>query len=441
MDINQLSQTLQYVDEERRKDRAMILQLQEKVDALTRELDNRSRYTQSLESQITELRLQVQKAMGWTISVEQLRAEFAQVVARVEDQRTKAEREAARVRQIEIEALVRQLNDIKKEVKPYGRYAEELEQRRQEDARLNDLIGRVQTQVLDVDRRLTEPGAQIAYLEEQRRQDNKRIVALEQETPDLRKRIEQLLPQLLLLDEAVRRRQTEIEEAAKLLEAQNQVIEGQRVADIRRERQFAEYGAVVERMKERITELQNQTTGFVQMREEVRRALAELPDAQARLEVRLNEVVEIQRDAEERAKRQADEFRNVLEKEWKSFSVAQEEKWFERDRRIADYEPRLIAIEEELPTFLPQIKPLYEIMETFSKSYAAAGREWLAQANQMLDRAKQNIPSDAKLSRRQRRKQKTEVTSSEPEEGPATPGNTNGNANAAAGGMDEDLVH
>jgi chromosome segregation ATPase len=439
MDINQLSQTLQYVDEERRKDRAMILQLQEKVDALTRELDNRSRYSQSLETQITEMRLQVQKAMGWTTSVEQLRAEITQVIARVEDQRTKAERESSRVRHIEIEALVRQLNDVKKEVKPYGRYAEEIELRRQEDARLNDLIGRVQIHVIDVDRRIAEPGPQIAYLEEQRRQDNKRIVALEQDVPDMRKRIEQFPPQLLLLDEAVRHKQTDIEEAAKLLEAQNQVIESQRVADIRRERQFAEYGTVVERIKERLTELQSQTTGFVQMREEVRRALAELPDVQARLEVRLNEVVEIQRDAEERAKRQADEFRDTLEKEWKSFSVTQEEQWFERDRRIADYEPRLDAIEEELPTYLPQITPLYDILEAFSKAYAAAGREWLGQSNQLLDRAKQNIPSDTKLSRRQRRKQKSETVLPKPEDGAAAPGNARGAA--PADGVDEDLVH
>jgi len=80
--------------------------------------------------------------------------------------------------------------------------------------------------------------------------------------------------------------------------------------------------------------------------------VAELPDVQARLEVRLNEVVEIQRDAESRAKRQADEFRDVLEKDWKAFAVAQEEKWFERDRRISDYEPRLTVIEEELPTYM-----------------------------------------------------------------------------------------
>ena len=431
MDINQLSQIVNFVDEERRKDRAMIVQLQERVEGLTRELDSRARYNQALETQLSEMRLQVTKSMGWTSSIDQLRAEISQVIERIEDQRSKTERESSRVRQIEIEALVRQLNELKKEVKPYSRYAEDLELRRQEEARLNDMIGRVQVQVIEVDRRLEEPGTAIAYLEEQRRQDNKRVVALEQELPDLRKRIEQFPPQLLLLDEAVRRKTTEIEEAAKLLEAQNQVIESQRVADIRRERQFAEYGEVVERIKERIGELQTQTTGFIQMREEVRRSLSELPDIQARLEVRLNEVVEIQRDAEGRAKRQADEFRDVLEKDWKTFAVAQEEKWFERDRRISDYEPRLVAIEEELPTFLPQVTPLYEILEAFSRSYASAGREWLAQANQLLDRAKMNFPNDTRLSRRQRRKQKAETE-------PIKPAS---NGDAPHDDIDDDLVH
>src|SRR6266487_6569750 len=130
MDINQLSQIDQYVEEERRKDRATIVQLHERVESLTRELDSRVRYNQSLESQVAELRLQIQKSMGWTTSVEQLRGEFSQVVERIEDQRSKNERESSRVRQIEIEALVRQLNELKKEVKPYSRYAEEIDLRR-----------------------------------------------------------------------------------------------------------------------------------------------------------------------------------------------------------------------------------------------------------------------------------------------------------------------
>ncbi|MCS7061509.1 MAG: hypothetical protein RMN25_10140 [Anaerolineae bacterium] len=409
MDINQLATLIQFVDEERRKDRAQLIQLQERVEALTRENEVRARYAQAVESQLSELKQMVQRAMGWTSTIEQVRAEFGQIIERIEDQRAKAEREAARIRQIEIEALVRQLNEQKREIKPYARYAEEFEALKQEDARLNEAISRAQAAVLDIERRLDIPAASISYLEEQRRQDNKRIVALEQEIPDLKKRIEQFAPQLLLLDEAIRRKQADLEEAARLIEAQHQMIEAQRVADVRRERQFAEYAEIVERLKERADAVAAQITGFVQMREEVRRALNELPPALERFEVRLNEVLEIQRDNEARAKRQADEFRDLMDKNWKSFVVTQEEKWHDRDRRIADYEPRLSALEDELPKYQPQILALYEFVEAFSKAYAAAGREWLSQANQMLEKARLHLPSEVNLSRRQRRKLKSQA--------------------------------
>ena len=400
MDINQLATLIQFVDEERRKDRAQIIQLQEKVDALARENELRARYAQSIESQLGDLKSQFSKSMGWTSVVEQIRGEFTQIIERIEDQRSKAERESARIRQIEIEALVRQLNEQKREIKPYGRYADELEALKLEDARLNESISRSQSTVLDIERRLDLPAASISYLEEQRRQDNKRIVALEQELPDVKRRIEQFPPQLLLLDESIRRKQTELEEAARILEAQSQVIEAQRVADIRRERQFAEYTEIVERLKERADAVAAQITGFVQMREEVRRSITEIPPSLERFEVRLNEIIEIQRDNESRAKRQADEFRDVIDKNWKGFVVSQEEKWHDRDRRIADYEPRINAVEDELPKYQPQILPLYDILEAFSKAYAAAGREWLGQANQMLEKARLTLPSEINLSRR-----------------------------------------
>ncbi|HQX77026.1 MAG TPA: hypothetical protein PL074_11965, partial [Thermoflexales bacterium] len=258
---------------------------------------------------------------------------------------------------------------------------------------------------VDLDRRVEQPGVSIAYLEEQRRQDARRLAGVEQEIPDLKRRIDSLPPQLLLLDEAVRRKQVDLDEAAKLLESQAQVLESQRVSDVNRERKFAEYMSAIDKYKETADSIQQQVTGFVQMREEVRRILADIPDFEQRLEVRINEVFEIQRDAEERARRVAESFKDVVEKDWKTFAQTQEEKWHDRDRRISEYEPRIDTLEEEIIKFQPQISPIYEIFEAFAKHYAAVGREWLSESNKLLDAAKLAVPSDVKLSRRQRKKQ------------------------------------
>ena len=311
-----------------------------------------------------------------------------------------------RTRQIEIESIVRQLNEIKKEVKPYSKYAEDIQARQAEESRLGDLISRSQVQLMELERRLDQPASTLAYLEEQRRQDAKRVLALEQLWPDIAKRIDVSPPRIALLEDAIRKKHTEIDEAARQLEAQRQVIENQRVADLRRERQFAEYAELIERLKVRADEIQAQVTGYYLMRDEVKREMSGLPDFKDQVEVRVNETSEIQRDAEERAKRAAAAFRDEIEKQWKTFAAAQEDKWHDRDRRIAEYDGRMTEIEDQLPGIAVQIPPLYAIFEEFAKVYASAGREWLARSNALLDAAKANIPSDVKPSRRQRRKQK-----------------------------------
>lgn len=405
MDINQLSQLVTYLDAERRKDKVLLSQMQERVESMSREVEARTRYSQTLETTVAELKLQLGRAASWPGALEQLRAEFNQTIERDQEQRVKAERELLRTRQIEIESLVRQLNEIKKEIKPIGRFGEEITARQAEESRLADLINRTQIQLMELERRFDQPTATLNYLEEQRRTDSKRIASVEQAVPDLAKRLDPIFTRILLLEEALRKKTAEIEEANRILEAQRQVIESQRVADLRRERQFAEYAEIIERLKERADAIQSQVTGFFQMRDEVKRELSPLPEFKQQLEVRVNEISEIQRDAEERAKRVAAAFRDEIEKQWKGFTVSQEEKWHERDRRISSYDPRIVEVEDDIIRISDQIPPLYAILEEFSSAYAAAGREWLSRSNTLLDQARSRVTADIKPSRRQRRKQ------------------------------------
>ena len=124
--------------------------------------------------------------------------------------------------------------------------------------------------------------------------------------------------------------------------------------------------------------------------------------------MRVNEIAEIQREGEDRAKRVADEFREVIQKELRSFMVQEQEKWHPRDRRIADYEPRIAVLEQDITVFQPQINPLYDILEAFTKAYAQAGREWLSEANVLFETARLNLPNEAKPSRRQVKKRQAQ---------------------------------
>lgn len=408
MDMNQLSQLVTYLDTERRRDRQMLVQMQERVEGLVREVESRTRHAAQLETQVSELKLQAQRSAAWTAAFEQLRAEVGSSIERIEEQRAKGEREGSRMRQIEIETIIRQLNELRKDVKPYPSYNEAFEVRRLEDARLAELIGKTQLHVTDLERRLEVPSQSIAYLEEQRRQDNKRLLSLEQDLNDARKRMENYSRQALLIDEAARRKSLEIEEAAKLLEAQSQTIEAQRVSEIRRERQFAEYAELVEQMKERSATLSTQVANFTLMREEIRRVIGEASDVEARLEARFNELFEIQRDSADKARRIASEFRDTVLKDWHSFEVSQDQHWADHDRREADFTQRYDALEETVARASAQIEGLYDILDQWAKTNAEASRAWLAQSNTVIDKARADIPSEIKLSRRQRKKIETQ---------------------------------
>ena len=154
-------------------------------------------------------------------------------------------------------------------------------------------------------------------------------------------------------------------------------------------------------------------------REEVRRALSDVPEIEGRLEARFNELAEIVRDNIDRTKRISDEFHDTIEKEWKAFAVSQDEQWAERDRRGADLNPRLETLEEAVARLPLQINPLYEMFEAWAKAYAETGRAWLVQSNKALDEARTAVPSDVQLSRRQRTK--IEAQRQEPGDEPADP--------------------
>ncbi len=404
MELDRLTGLVQYLDEERRKDRFLLAQLQERVDSLAREVEVRNRIIQSTETALNELRVQLTRAAGWTSAIEQLRTELLQVLERKEEQRAKSEGEMNRNRQIEFESLTRQIAELKREVKTYARYADELDARRSEDARLNENLSRLQAQVLEIERRQDIPVTQISYLEEQRRQDAKRIAALEQEFLSLKRQIEALPPRLLLLDEAVRRKHTEIEEAVRALEAQNELLEKQRLSAVQQERQIIEYREILEKLKERADEIAQQVTGYFQMREEVKREISQLKDFEERIEARIKELFELQRDAETRAWRSYEAFQAKVEKSFGDFTIQQNEMWHERDKRISRYEQNLLSLEEEMPRFQPQLSAIYDVLESFSKLLFSFSREWLGEAEEKLEQAKRYIGTEVKLSRRQRRK-------------------------------------
>jgi len=384
MELSELSQRLTFLDEERRKDKELISTFLERMEAQTGKLQVQARQIQELEGLLNSTRAELVKFAQIDRAMEQLRQELTLLIETNEVKRDKAHRELSRLRQVEQETFTRQIAEIRKEMKPLPRYDEEITSLHAELSRLNAPVITLQHQLAELDKRLEDRMQPVVYLEEQRRQDSRRIAQLESDTTALSKKADDLAGKLPLIEESIQAKRKELDRAAELLEEQGRVIENQRVTEFRWERQVAEWGKLVEEIKQETVNLTSQMVRTREQHEMVRRALAGLDPFRERIERRQDEMAEMQRIAEDRQKRVMEEWHTERHKEWDRFRLENDERWRENARFNERRSSHVQAIEDYVVQLPPQIHALWEVQEAWVQAFMTGPREWTATWNKLV---------------------------------------------------------
>jgi chromosome segregation ATPase len=322
-------------------------------------------------------------------SLEQMRQELTLLVETNESKRDKAYKELIRLQQVEQDTVVRQIAELRNELRPIPRYDEEIQSLQTELSRVSAPIISLQHQLTELDKRGEDRVQSVVFLEEQRRQDNRRIAQVEAEIPKLKKELDEWIDKIPLLEQAIHSKNKEIDRAAELLEQQAEVIENQRVSEFRWERQVAEWAKLVDQLKKETASMTAQTVHIREQQELVRRALSELEPFRQRIERRQNEMAEMQRLSEDRQKRIAEEWQNEREKEWERFKLDSVERWRENARINERRHARIEAIEEFVRKLLDQIDALWDVHEAWAQSIMIGPREWTSTWSEL---AKQRPP-------------------------------------------------
>lgn len=396
MELAEFGQRLSFLDEERRKDRELISTLLERVEAQTGKIEAQKRQVHELEQLLASTRTELVKFTRIERSIEQLRDEFSLLIESNEEKRDKAYQELTRLRYIEHDAITRQIAELRKELKPIPRYDEEIQAIKSEMGRYDPPIIALQHQLADLDKRSEDRVQSLIFLEEQRRQDNRRIAEAEAEILPLKKGIDNLADKLPLLEQAIQIKNKEIDKSAEILQRQTEVIENQRVSEFRWERQVAGWAELVEEIKR---ENANMATQAVRLREQdqvVRRALADLDSFRERIERRQDEMAEKQRLAEDRQRRVLEEWQTEREKEWERFKLDHNERWRESARMNEKRNARVEAIEEFVRTLPALIEALWGVFEAWAQSFTIGPREWAVTWGELV---KQRPPMPEPLKR------------------------------------------
>jgi len=393
MDFSQASKMLAWLDEERRKDKAEIAALQQRVIGLESALTDSARRIQELEGRASALQTQLSRLPQVDKALDRLRQEIIQLIEEGDARYMAAAREAEKVHRIEYDNLSRALAEQKKELAPIPRLEEQIPPLQAEQQRLNAVLGNLQHEVMQINERIEERVRDVTYLEEGRRQDTRRLAELQQEVIELRKKLEVFPPKLDMLEDMARRTEARLTELGALeaerRQEQTRWIEHQGLTLRERERKLNEWEAVITDARQRIEEAAKRVQSVTEQQQIVSAAVATIDAFRQRIEQRQNEVAEIQRLAEERMKQQWAEFLAEEDKRWKHHLVTWQEKWRDHERPHHELIERIEALEEIPVALWAEIKALWQLQEAHTQTMTEFARNWLEDWEGRMEKVRQ----------------------------------------------------
>jgi chromosome segregation ATPase len=386
MDLDQLAKTVQWLDDERRKDKQEIAALQERLAALTTENGGLTRRLQQIDSDLAASTAVLQRLAKIDEILDGYRKEMTRQLDDLEQRRAEAAREDERLRKVEREGLNKSFSELRKGLENIARLERESQARKEEDNRISRLVAELQNKVTEFNRFVDERARSAAVLEEGRRHDAKRITDLQTELSEVRKRADENRGKLEVVEDVARRTEVRAGELvvaeAERRSLQTQWTETQALVQAERDRAWNELRDKTEASLKTFDEYGHRVEQYAETNREIKRAADELRQASELLERRLTEAGEMQRLAEERFRQEWAAFLADDQKRWTTHMLLRDEQWREHDRLSAKEQERLDNLDEQMSEALDTLRHLQAVDANRLQSLLTLLREMMAEYDQ-----------------------------------------------------------
>lgn len=389
MDLGQLSQMTTWLDEEHRRSKAELIQLQQMVANEGGELQDQARTLKELEGRIAGMQTKLLKASQLQAAMQQLRKEIVQLLAQADDRRQQEAREADRLRAIERDNVSRALNEIRRDLQRLPRVEEEISLRKAEQQRMGESVLAMQQNLNSLTKEVENKLRSIPFLEDSRQQDAKRIAQLQQESLEALKRLEQQGSRLQMIEDAVQRQERDSGELKELVSqlrtSQRDFVEKQLLDTEHLKRQMAEWGEGLEHYRKKMDGFAARMEEFTGSFREDRKVVESIGRFQEHIKRENAQVAELQRLGEERQRRQLEEWQEENEKRWRKEILRWEHQWGEQAKRNGLIADTFGDVEGRLRNHRVEIDAAWKFMEAQVTYQTQESRRWLGEMNRMLE--------------------------------------------------------
>ncbi len=386
--LEALAQQVEWLDQERRKDRTAVVALQERFTALEGELRAMREEMKQLSDEITRLNTLLAKS-------DRLESRLAEHEAQAAAAREAlAERFAARLDQA-VAPFSEELESLRSWVQTFDRRLKEMAPLKGAIQTVEEALEELRRRVAEVDQRAKEVvdvreefQRTTRLLQEAQDRAGRRLNDLQGELSALRKRLEERSAQWQLLAEGLQKVESRVNELAaaemERVREQREFIETQARQQIERERLWKQW----EQRFAELEDLSQQVAGYLETWSETLRNLRgaeqRFEEMTERLERRIHEITEMQRLAEDRFRQEWNAFKADDQKRWANYVLSQEERGRDLDRRLEQLREDLGHLQEQMQGMEDLLQTGDEQTRKRLQALLALAQEWLSEYERAL---------------------------------------------------------
>jgi len=389
MDNEQLEKRIKWLDDERRKDKAIITELQDRLLELESKLGTTDKKNLEIDSDITRMRTSITKVDDFEVSLSDFRLERKKEAKDREKQIKSWINDAkkdlrARIQGIET-TQKKQIEDFKrvKELEKNMRTREEEETRFNASLReMEKSYGEVQKEYKDYQRVSRVAG-------EERQKEVKKVADLQGEQTAMRKRVDEMRGLLDLVkgdNQKIKNRVQELESIRRELKNEHDTfLEEANLQKTKWETTWKNWMIRFDSIEKQAQDLDEEMTKLDSTHRGVKRMQDELKDLSSLLDRRVNEITEMQRLTDEKFRAEWNTFKADDQKRWTNNSLTQKEQSKLITRQYKEDENRLTILEDGFQDIEDQLRQISKYSENQLHTLLSLMREWAGEFEQIMD--------------------------------------------------------
>ncbi|MBI5295257.1 MAG: hypothetical protein HY869_07255 [Chloroflexi bacterium] len=393
MEFEQIIKRLDWLETEQRKTKADVAAVENKLTAVETSVDAVSKQIKGLSKEIADVAFSAARLNQFTEMLSKQRDDFSRSLEEMEKKNQQRERDAAKRHVEGLEPLQVELERLKKSVMTdVAAVKSELKVRFTDQIRLADSIAEVKPRIDEVAKVYEEVKGAQRILDENRRQDIKRVADVQGELTALRKRIDEVRGRTDLSNDSLRNMENRI---AELLSSENErkitqiaFIEQQSLAQIERDRSLKAWSEKLEEFKTTSHTLDTQLASIDESLRLAKKVQETYTDLNVKLERRITEVSEMQRLAEDRVRQEWVTFKADDQKRWTGYSLSQEESLRDLKKEMERIENRATALDDVMQVIQDQMQQTADATEKQLQEVVNVFHEWLTSYERIMGHSK-----------------------------------------------------